>query len=82
MGRSWTERKYISVDALWEFIEEYSMEIERLAAEDMFKGVDSTALLFLGRKEAMSELMNYINDEERALPEILDVLGLTVGEEE
>lgn len=82
MSREWYEREYISADRLWEWLDEFTNKINMLREEmrDEHGKQYSPALelLFLGRREFMSELGDLVHREQRTLGEVMRLNGVNV----
>lgn len=81
MSRHWTEYKYLSVDNLWEFIDQQSTSLTILGGEDTVESSELCKLLLLGRREMLSIISDYLHNNEITLQEIVVNQEILTAEE-
>lgn len=71
MSRHWTEKRYISVDSLWIFIDKVSSRLELLSQHDSVESSELCKLELLGRRETLDAFCEFVHDNEADLRDIV-----------
>jgi hypothetical protein len=77
MSGDWNEAKYVSAQNLWFFIDELANDIDLKTEDKLASSSESYRLLLLGRREMLDRLVEWMNEEEIPLSEILQ--GMQIG---